>query len=170
MADPNSKPGAKPKRGLRMPSLGEIVAILAVVIAGLGSWDSRRDRDEQRAQRQEQAAQTKPRPFLMTGTPDEDGGRIQLTSSRSDQVIQTQTLTFPSEVRGDPVQTNGNPRIERGWFDGGLRRALKDRPGGDAVELEGLALVRRDVTGDMQAAVDAAWPAPAKVEPKAETP
>ena len=203
MADETPKP---PRKGfLRMLSLTEIVAISAVVIAGLGYWDSRRDREEQRVQRAEAASQVKLTPFLITGAPDEGGGRIALASARPDQVIQTQVIHFPTVVRADPVQTNGSPRIERGWLDGGLRRALKDRPGGDAakgrmpvgvvtsfiedgkprtdralyrlsyaledrllrgdaVELEGLSLVRRDVTGDMQAAVDAAWPAPVKAE------
>jgi hypothetical protein len=42
-------------------------------------------------------------------------------------VIQTQSLTFPTDVRADEVETTGNPRIEAGWFDAGLAKALKAR-------------------------------------------
>lgn len=197
-----NEPNPKRKGGLRWPSLGEMVAILAVVIAGLGYWDNRRDRAEERAQQAELKAGAAPRAFLMTGTPSENGGRIALASAQPDQVIQTQTLHFPTAVRDDPIQTTGNPRIERDWFAGGLKKALRDVPRGDeakgrvpvgvvtvfiedgktrtdraiyrlgyglqdrllrgdAVELEGLSLVRRGVTGDLQAAVDAMWPKPA---------
>jgi hypothetical protein len=62
--------------------------------------------------------------FLMTGTPAGAGERIQMAAVHPEQVIQTQALTFPGEVRGEAVQTTGNPRIEAGWLEGGLEKAL----------------------------------------------
>jgi hypothetical protein len=45
-------------------------------------------------------------------------------------VIQTQTVWFPAELRSDSVETTGNPRLEIGWIEKGLRKkAGKARTG-----------------------------------------
>lgn len=199
-----------PKRRLplRWLTLAELVGVVAVVIAGLGYWDTHRERAqeahdrvvverERRAEAQQGALK---RTFLMTGTPDGAGERIRLAPAHPEQVIQTQAVIFPSAIRGDPVQTTGNPRIERGWFEGGLKKAERDRKHdgkagdqgrlpvglvtsyiedgqtrtdrsvyllgyslhdrflrGARVELDGLSLARRGVSGDVQAEVDGLW-------------
>ncbi len=128
---------SKPKKRLpfRWLSLAELVGILAVVIAALGYWDTHRERTqaekehaaaEREHQAEVKAGAVKPS-FLMTGEPDKAGERVRLTSVHPDQVIQTQALTFPSEIRGDPVETTGNPRIEAGWLEGGLDKARSAR-------------------------------------------
>jgi hypothetical protein len=203
----------KPKRRLpiRWLTLAEIVGVAALVIAGLGYWDGHRQRtqeelDRAAAGREHQAevrASEQRRAFLMTGSAQGSGDLIRITPKIAEQVIQTQTLYFPSAVRAEPVQTTGNPRIERGWFEDGLRKAERDRKheqkAGDTgrlpvgvvttyeddgqirsdraiyligyslhdrmlrgaqVQLDGLSLARRGVSGDLQAAVDAMWPAP----------
>src|SRR6185437_11187914 len=126
-----SETPAEKKRGLRFLTLAEIVGIAAVAIAALGYWDNHRQRTqtdrERAAEAQEKKAEARAGAmklsFLMTGTPEGSGDRLRLASVHSEQVIQTQALTFPSEIRGDPVQTTGNPRIEAGWFEGGLSKA-----------------------------------------------
>jgi hypothetical protein len=204
----------KKRLPLRWLSLAELVGIVAVAIAALGYWDTHRERaqtDRERvAEAREKQAEAKAGAlkltFLMTGAPESGGERLRLTTVHSEQVIQTQSVSFPAEIRGDAVQTTGNPRVEAGWFEDGLGKALhargdKRRQGrlpvgiatsfiedgqektdqaiyrigysthprvlrSDKVEMEGLSLVRRGVTGDLQAAVDAIWahdnPAPAK--------
>jgi hypothetical protein len=195
----------KKRLPLRWLSLAELVGITAVVIAALGYWDTHRERAQTDRERAAEAREKKAEAqagalkltFLMTGTPEAEGERLRLATVHSEQVIQTQAINFPSEVRGDAVQTTGNPRLEAGWFEGGLDRALKARgdklhqgrlPVGiatsfiedgqtksdqaiyligysthprvlrsDKVEMEGLSLVRRGVTGDLQGAVDALW-------------
>lgn len=135
---------SKPKKRLplRWLTLAEIVGIAALAIAGLGYWDSHRERlqqDQERvaAERDRKAAeaeQAKTRAeqaqmeavshaLLLTGAP--AGGQLRLQPSRSDQVIQTQTLWFPTLVRPDSVSTTGNPRIEAGWIEDRLRRAAR---------------------------------------------
>jgi hypothetical protein len=122
-------------RGKRLPlrwlTLAEIIGVLALVIAGLGYWDSHRERaqqDRERAvaakerQAEIKASAVKPG-FLMTGTLEGAGDRVRLTSVHPEQVIQTQTLWFPAAVRADSVETTGNPRIEAAWIEAGLRRA-----------------------------------------------
>ena len=187
---------------LRWLTLAEIVGVLALVIAGLGYWDNHRERVQSDSERiaaakerqaELKASAVKPA-FLMTGALEGDGDRVRLTSVHPDQVIQTQTLWFPKEIRADSVETTGNPRIESGWMEDGLRRVAKAKQGravvgvltvyiedgqmrtdraiyqvgyslhsrvlrGDRLKLEGLSFARRDVPGDLQAAVGSLWAA-----------
>ena len=124
---------------LRWLTLAEMVGIAALVIAGLGYWDSHRERamtahekaleaQERRAEAQKEAqAGALKLAFLMTGTPESGGERLRLSAVHSEQVIQTQEIRFPSEIRGDPVQTTGNPRLEAGWLEDGLAKARHAR-------------------------------------------
>jgi len=122
---------------LRWLSLAEIVGVLALAIAGLGYWDSHRerqldqseraqaDRDRAAAARQHEAelkAGALKLTFLMTGAPGASGDQLHLTAAHAEQVIQTQTLWFPSVIRADKVETTGNPRIEAAWIADGVRR------------------------------------------------
>jgi hypothetical protein len=129
----------KKRLPIRWLTLAEVVGLVAVVIAGLGYWDSRRERSfEERerataererkteAQREAQKGALK-QTFLLTAAPQSAGDWLRLTSVHPEQVIQTQSLTFPTEVRADTVQTTGNPRIEEGWLGAGLARAEKAR-------------------------------------------
>jgi hypothetical protein len=127
----------KPRKRLpiRWLSLAEIVGIAALAIAALGYWDTHRERTltekERAAEAQERKAEAKAGAlklaFLMTGSPEGGGDRLRLSSVHPEQVIQTQSVIFPSEVRGDTAETTGNPRIEAGWIEGGLTKAEHDR-------------------------------------------
>ena len=186
---------------LRWLSLGEFVGVAALLIAALGYWDTHRehaqeanDRAAADKQRQaEAAADALKHSFLLVGRPNGSGDTVRLTTVNADQVIQTQTVWFPAAVRGDSVETTGDPRLEAGWIDQGLRKNAGDAKagrvpvgvqtvfiedgqtktdralywlgfslhprllGGDRVALEGLSLVRRGVTGDLQAATNGMW-------------
>ena len=193
-----------PKRlPIRWLTLAEIVGVAALVITGLSFWDTHRERvrdDRDRAtaasERQAEAkAAALKQTFVMTGAREDDGGKVRLTSINDGQVIQTQTVWFPSEIRSDSVETTGNPRLEAGWIENGLRKhAGKVKTGrvpvgvltvfledgqtktdravyqlgysihprtlrADKVELEGLSVARRDVSGDLQAAAGNLWSA-----------
>jgi hypothetical protein len=127
----------KPKKRLpiRWLTLAEVVGLVAVVIAGLGYWDSHRERSFEERERAaaERERKTEARvgalkqTFLMTAAPQGSGDWLRLTSVHPEQVIQTQSLTFPTEVRADSVETTGNPRIEAGWIDAGLAKAEQAR-------------------------------------------
>jgi hypothetical protein len=122
----------KKRLPLRWLTLAEFVGIVAVAIAALGYWDTHRERaltERERiaAEREHQAearAGALKQTFLMTGTPEGSGDRVRLAAVHAEQVIQTQALVFPAEVRGETVQTTGNPRVEAGWLEGGLEKAL----------------------------------------------
>jgi hypothetical protein len=132
----------KKRLRLRMLSLAEIVGVAALAIAGLGYWDSHRERlqqDQERAKAEaaqraaeadkgkaaaQQAQQEAIRhALLLTGA--STSGELRLQPTRPEQVIQTQTLWFPSDVREASVATIGNPRIEARWIEDKLRRVAK---------------------------------------------
>lgn len=127
MSDPSRK-----RLPLRWLTLAEIVGVAALVIAGLGWWDNHREgihseRERAAAERRE-AAEARSgalkRTFLMTGAVEGDGDRIRLTTANPEQVIQTQTIWFPRALRSDSVETTGNPRMEAGWMERGLRKSI----------------------------------------------
>jgi hypothetical protein len=125
---------AKRKFPVRWLTLAEFVGIAALLIAALGYWDNHRDRvqaeKERAASEREHQAEAKAgalkQTFLMTGQA-QGGDMIRLSAVHPDQVIQTQAVSFPGDVRGGSETTTGNPRIEAGWFEGGLEKALKAR-------------------------------------------
>ncbi len=120
---------------IRWLTLAEIVGLAALAIAGLGYWDARRERAQEDRERaaaaQERQAQAKAGAlkltFVLTGDPNPDGDRLRLAAAHPEQVIQTQAITFPAAIRGEAVETTGNPRIEVGWLEGGLAKALRER-------------------------------------------
>ena len=178
----------------RWLTLGEIVGVAAVVIAGLGLWENHREHVETAKEHQaEIAAGALKDTFLMVGALNHNGDVVRLTAVHPDQVIQTQTVWFPAAIRGDSIETTGNPRLEAGWIADGVRKAAgKTKEGrvpvgvqtvyiedgetrtdnavydlayslhprflqGDKVELDGLSLARRGVSGNLQAAVNGLW-------------
>lgn len=188
---------------LRWLTLAEIVGVVAVVVAALGYWDNHRERIQQdrtrAAEASQQAAEARKQAlrqtFIMTGAREGDGQVVRLTPVNDGQVIQTQTVWFPAALRSDSVETTGNPRLEAGWVEVGLRKAAGKARGGrvpvgvltvfiedgqtrtdravyqlgysvhprrfrsDRIELEGLSLARRNVSGDLQAAAGSLWAA-----------
>jgi len=124
-------PGRKKRLPLRWLSLAEFVGIAALVIAALGYWDTHRERTQTERERAAEAQEKKAEAragalklsFLMTGAPEAGGARLRLATVHPEQVIQTQSISFPSELRGGAIETTGNPRLEAGWFEGGLTKA-----------------------------------------------
>ena len=129
--------GRKRRLPIRWLSLAETVGVLALLVAAAGWWDNHRERAQQDAERaaaerthaSEARREAMRSTFLLIGTAEGDGSRIRLASAHADQVIQTQTLVFPTGVRGDPVETTGNPRIDTAWLEDGLRKADRDHAG-----------------------------------------
>jgi hypothetical protein len=109
----------------RWITLGETVAIVAVLISGLTlwlNWSELRGNDAQRtAERHDEAA--KAATLTLTAARAEKGARLDLKPASSDQTVQQQRILFPSALGVDPVQTTGEARIEASWFDGALKRA-----------------------------------------------
>lgn len=121
----------------RWLNLGELLAIVAVVISALTLWNSYRERTNSEAARQVDLDKGSRTAALLTlrATADRNGATLSLSPRSDTQTIQSQTITFPALLGVSPVDTTGNARIERGWFDRELAKARKaagathDRPG-----------------------------------------
>ena len=119
---------------LRWITLGEAVAIAAVLISGLGLWNSYEDRRQARSEKAAESAHVAP--FALRAAPNGDGSVLTLTPVAGDQVIQGQTVRFPPDFRLPAASTTSDARIEAGWFAGALKadrktRALPDETAGD---------------------------------------
>lgn len=123
MSEPAPPPPSK-SRARRWVPVGEIVGLLAVLIAALSFWDSHQQRAREERERaaadRRAAAQAV---FVMRGVVDSGGQTLRLEPVRSDQVIQSQTFIFPAAVRAGQVRAMGEARIEAGWIADGVRKA-----------------------------------------------
>ncbi len=207
MPEDAPKPESKPRRFSFWITVGEVVAVLGLGLAGLNYWENHRDREQTERQEAEKARTQSRSVFVMRGEADKDGERVMLEPTNPAQVIQTQRYLFPTAVldRGKEIGA-GRLQIDLAWFEDGLKTSLKAArktgaplPKGEArlpvgvitsyvedgetrtdrsiyrigytaepgllgavkLRLLGATLVRRGVTGDLQAAVDAAWRAEA---------
>jgi hypothetical protein len=111
----------------RWLSLGETVAIVAVVISALTFWNSWRERTGSEAHQDasEAAASRHAATLVLRATPDANGRRLTLVPRSDTQAIQSQTIRFPSALGLAPVDTSSDARIERDWIDAALVKARK---------------------------------------------
>lgn len=113
----------------RWITLGEGVAVLAVLISGLTlylNWQDKRDaRADQAAQSLKEDARAQ---VLILNAARVEDQRIDLANVDQGQLIQGQTIHFPIALGLTPVETTGKPRIEAGWFADALKRA-RDKAG-----------------------------------------
>ena len=108
----------------RWITLGEVLAVAAVVISGLTFWNSYRERTaaetERLAEKQDQAERA--RTVLLKATAGRDGKQLLLTPADTDQVIQGLTIRFPSAIEARPIDAVIEPRIEAGWIEDVLKK------------------------------------------------
>ncbi|MDO9487101.1 MAG: hypothetical protein Q7J32_01915 [Sphingomonadaceae bacterium] len=128
MADDNMTKAEKAEAAAvrrRWITLGELLAVAAVIISGLTFWNSYSERRSNEVERQsdERSAEVRARTLILRGVPDKDG-EVLAISAPTDQAIQSQSVTFPTALDLDSIETT-NPRIEADWFDGALRKARK---------------------------------------------
>lgn len=110
----------------RWITLGETLAVVAVIISALTLWNSYSERRNGEIAREAEArsADAKARILILRGAAERGGERLAL-SVVGEQVIQGQTVAFPSALELDPVETT-EPRIEADWFDDALRQARRE--------------------------------------------
>ncbi|WP_313534306.1 hypothetical protein [Sphingomonas sp.] len=121
----------------RWITLGEILAVAAVLISGLTLWNNWNDRRETKAERAatEQRASAKVAKLVLVAA---EGGNQTLTlkPAAAEQSVQSQSILFPTALGVSPAATTGEPRIEGGWFEHALVKArevagLPDNSRGD---------------------------------------
>jgi hypothetical protein len=129
MADEESKAQAAEAAAVRQRwlTLGEILAVAAVLISALTLWNSYSERSHSEADkvRDASAADSRAKTLVLKATAEKDGDRLEI-HALGDQAIQGQTIRFPSALGLDPVDST-DPRIETSWFESGLKKVLADR-------------------------------------------
>ena len=119
---PERKEAAAIRR--RWITLGESVAVVAVLISAVTLYLNWADKREERAEKAGESRKASARAatlVLRAGSVKDD--RITLTASDPAQIIQSQTIRFPAALALAPVDTSGDARIEAGWFDDALKKA-----------------------------------------------
>jgi hypothetical protein len=125
MADPETRSEAAEAAAIRRRwiTLGEILAVLAVLISGLTLWNSYSERSAGEAER----AQEKQRKAALSRALvlKAEGGQKRLALAAVDpaQVIQSQTIAFPSALGVRNIETLIEPRIEAGWIERAAKKA-----------------------------------------------
>ncbi len=117
----------------RWITLGEVLAVIGVLISGLALWNSWSERSAAEKERTEAKAKQANVSRILLLKASGGGKRLALTAHDPDQAIQGQTLLFPSAF-GLGAFDMTEPRIESGWVERATRKA-KEKDGkvrGDA--------------------------------------
>lgn len=116
------KEAAKIRR--RWITLGELLAVAAVLISALTLYLNWADKKDERAQQAAEGSKASARAARLVLNAQADGdSRLALKPTDPDQVVQSQTVHFPKALGIAPVNTTGEPRIEAGWFEDALKKA-----------------------------------------------
>lgn len=108
----------------RWITLGEGVAVLAVLISALTlylNWADKRDERAEKAAENRKASSRTAALVLTAQSVRKD--RIALAPADPAQVIQGVTIAFPAALGLSPVDTSGDARIEADWFAAALKKA-----------------------------------------------
>ena len=117
----------------RWITLGEVLAVIGVLISGLALWNSWSERSAAEKERvAEKAKQANVSRILLLKTSG-GGKRLALTAHDPDQAIQSQTLHFPSAFGLGAFDTT-EPRIEAEWVKRAVKKAREkdEKVRGDA--------------------------------------
>jgi len=109
----------------RWINLGEVLAVVAVLISGLTLWNNYTERSHAEAEKEgaSRKAEAKAATLLLKAEPSTEGDRLTLTPTGEDQTIQSQSIAFPKALNAATAETTGDPRIEADWFEDGLKKA-----------------------------------------------
>ena len=108
----------------RWITLGEVLAVLAVIISGLTLWNnwSERGASEAAKHADEKQANTRSATLVLLAT--NSGKReLLLKPASAEQSVQEQHISFPAALGIAPTDTTGEPRIEATWFEHALIKA-----------------------------------------------
>ncbi|CAN5138862.1 hypothetical protein BH10PSE12_BH10PSE12_31840 [soil metagenome] len=120
----------------RWITLGEVLAVVAVLISGLTLWNSWAERSSTQAEHAAEVRQSTTKASTLILRAQASGKTLTLTPGSSEQSVQSQTIRFPTALGVDTAETTGEPRIEGGWFESALKDArekagLPDNSRGD---------------------------------------
>ena len=133
----------------RWITLGEILAVLAVLISAATLWNSYQERkgaeiERATAAQKENRAQSA---LVLKARPENDGKRLTLEPVATDQVIQSQRVLFPAGLGVKPIETAGDSRIEAEWIADALKKGGAERNNAGDLRVP-VAIVSRFTTKD----------------------
>ena len=117
----------------RWITLGEILAVIAVLISGLTLWNNYSERSSTEAERAAEKKQEQERARNLILAFEKSRKMLALFPLDQGQAIQSQTISFPTPLGVSPIRTVGNPRIETGWIKTATKKA-RGSSGDDAVD------------------------------------
>jgi hypothetical protein len=123
MSDDNPTPAERKEAAAirrRWITLGEVLAVIGVLISGLALWNSWSERSAAERERVAQKAQQANVSRILILKTSGGGKRLALTAHDPNQAIQSQTLLFPTAFGLGAFDTT-EPRIEAEW----VKRAVK---------------------------------------------
>ncbi|HYI39887.1 MAG TPA: hypothetical protein VE053_06170 [Allosphingosinicella sp.] len=125
MSDDNQSPAERKEAAAirrRWITIGEVLAVIGVLISGLALWNSWSERNTAEQERvAEKARQANVSRILLLKSSG-GGKRLALTAHDPEQAIQSQTLLFPSAFGLGAFETT-EPRIEADWVKRAIRKA-----------------------------------------------
>jgi hypothetical protein len=120
----------------RWITLGEVLAVIAIVISALTLWNSWSERSDSKAIKSADAQRASARAVTLVLMAEGGERALALKPAAAEQSVQSQKILFPAALDIAPAETTGEPRIEAGWFEGALKKAreaahLPDNSRGD---------------------------------------
>lgn len=111
----------------RWITLGEMLAVIAVVISALTLWNSWNERSNSEAMKsaETQRASARAGTLVLTGAISGKHG-LAIKPASVAQSVQGQTISFPTALGLAPAATTGEPRIEAAWFERALKKARNE--------------------------------------------
>ena len=108
----------------RWVTLGEALAVIAVLISALTLWNSWSERSDNEAAKSADARKASTRAVMLVLTASPSGkDKLVLKPASPEQSVQGQTIAFPTALGAAPADTTGEPRIEAAWFEHALKQA-----------------------------------------------
>jgi hypothetical protein len=108
----------------RWITLGEVLAVVAVIISGLTFWNSYQERSSSEAERAAEKRQKSAKAQTLILAATADGRNLKLAARDPEQAIQGQSLVFPSALEIKAVETV-DPRVEAKWIENAWSKARK---------------------------------------------
>jgi hypothetical protein len=127
MPDPENRADAAEAAAIRRRwiTLGEILAVIAVLISGLTLWNSYQERSSSEADRAAEKKQQAAKSQALVLRGDSGRKKMVLTALDPGHALQSQTILFPSALGVDSVEDLVEPRIEAGWIKEAAGKAKK---------------------------------------------
>ena len=132
-------PAAKPWWRRRWVTIGEVVGVAALAVAGLSYLDAHRERKAEDADKRAAVQrEAKREAMVLVAQPVDGGARLLLHPLRPGQAVQSQRYLFPKAVLDHAMEVSAaQPQVQAAWVRAGLVRELAAAAKAEGGRLEG---------------------------------